>query len=202
SRLGAEPLAAEVGSPHSWRRNTARRLLVERQLVEAASPLSRLARASAEPVAVLNALHTLDSLGALGPRDVESALDHPDPGVRRQAMAFAERWLDADPRLLDRVLARAADREPMVRLQLALSLGESRDARVLPALVQLARSHGDEPWMAPAILTAVPGRGGALLTEQLRSPAGLGKAEGLLEPLCAAIANGRPGPELSQGLGP
>jgi putative heme-binding domain-containing protein len=54
--------------------------------------------------------------------------------------------------------------------------------------------------MAPAILPAGPGRGGALLTELLRSPAGLGKAEGLLEPVCAAIANGRQGPELSQAL--
>src|SRR5262249_35654426 len=80
------------------------------------------------------------------------------------------------------------------------SLGESRDARVLPALVQLARSHGDEPWMAPAILTAVPGRGGALLTDLLRSPAELGKAERLLEPLCAAIAGRRRGSELSQAL--
>src|SRR5262249_55284394 len=170
------------------------------QLVEAAPLLSRLARESAEPVAVLNVLHTLDGLGALGPRDIGPALDHPDPGVRRQAMAFAERWLDADPRMLDRVLALAADREPVARLQLAVSRGEGRDARALSALVQVARSHGDEPWMAPAILTAVPGRGGALLTELLRSPAGLGKAEGLLEPLCAAIASRRHGSELSQAL--
>ena len=70
-------------------------------------------------------------------------------------MAFAERWFDADPRMLDRVLALAADREPMVRLQLALSLGESHDARALPALVRVARSHGDEPWMAPAIRSRV-----------------------------------------------
>ena len=200
SRLGAGQLAAEVGSPRFWRRETARRLLVERQLKEAAPLLARLAREPAEPVAVLNALHTLDGLGGLGPGDVESALGHPDPGVRRQALRFAERWLDADPRMLDRVLALAADTAPMVRLQLALSLGESGDARVLSSLVHLARSHGDDPWMVPAILTAVPGRGGALLTELLRSPAELGKAEGLLEPLCAAIANRRHGPELSQAL--
>src|SRR5262249_4535406 len=139
SWLGAEQLAAQVGSPHFWRRNTARRLLVERQLVAAAPLLARLGTEGARPVAGLNAVHTLDGLGALGPKDVVSALDHPDPSVRRQAMKFAERWLDADPRMLDRVLTLAADREPMVRLQLALSLGESRDARVLPALVQVAR---------------------------------------------------------------
>jgi putative membrane-bound dehydrogenase-like protein len=200
SALGAEQLAAEVGSPHFWRRTGARRLLVERQLVEAAPLLARLARESAEPVAVLNALHTLDGLGSLGPGDVVSALDHPDPSVRRQAMTFAERWFDAETRLLDRVLALAADGDPMVRLQLALSLGESSDARVVAALARVARVHGDEPWMAPAILTSVPGRGGALLTELLRSPTGLGKAEGLLEPLCAAIASRRQGSELSQAL--
>src|SRR5262249_27132358 len=112
----------------------------------------------------------------------------------------AERWVNAEPGMFERVLARASDKEPMVRLQLALSLGESRDARVLSALVGLARSHGDEPWMAPAILTAVPGRGGALLAELLRSPAELGKSEGLLQPLCAAIANRRQGSELSEAL--
>jgi putative membrane-bound dehydrogenase-like protein len=200
-RLGAEQLTAEVGSPHFWRRITARRLLIERRLAQVAPLLSRLARESLEPVAVLNALHTLDGLGALGPRDTVSALDHSDPTVRRLAVRFAERWLNADPPLRDQVLGLAADREPMVRLQLALSLGASSNPRVLPALVQLARSHGDEPWMAPAILTAVPGRGGALLTELLRSPAELGKAEGILEPLCAAIANRRQGSELSQALG-
>jgi putative membrane-bound dehydrogenase-like protein len=200
SRLGAEQLTAEVASPHFWRRTTARRLLVERQLVEAAPLLARLARESAEPVAVLNALHTLDGQGVLAPLDVVSALGHPDPGVQRQAMKFAERWLDADPRMLDRVLALAAAKEPMVRLQLALSLGESREERVLPALAQVARSHGDEPWMVPAILTAVPGRCAALLAELLRSPSELGKAEGLLEPLCATIANRRQGSDLSQAL--
>src|SRR5262249_5776242 len=65
---------------------------------------------------------------------------------------------------------------------------------------QLARRHGDEPWMVPAILTAVPGRGGALLGELLRSPTDLNKAEKLLEPLCTSIANRRNGPELSGSL--
>src|SRR5262249_32823508 len=145
-------------------------------------------------------LHTLDGLGALGPPDVESAVEHSDASVRRQGVRFAERWLNSEPGMLDRILARASDKEPMVRLQLAPTLGESRDALVLSALAGLAGWHGGEPWMAPAILTAVPGRGGALLAELLRSPAELGKAEGLIEPLSAAIANRKQGPELTQAL--
>src|SRR5262249_40021577 len=141
-----------------------------------------------------------DGLGALSPSDVEIALGHSDPSVRRQALRFAECWLDVDAGIHDRVLALAMDEAPMVRLELALSLGESSDARAISELVQLARRHGDEPWMAPAILTALPGRGGAFLTELLRSPVELGNAEGLLEPLCTAIANRRQGSELSQAL--
>jgi putative heme-binding domain-containing protein len=54
--------------------------------------------------------------------------------------------------------------------------------------------------MAHAILTSAAGRGGSLLAEWLRSPVDPGKAEGLLEPLCTAIANRRDGSELSEAM--
>ncbi|HEY8503971.1 MAG TPA: PVC-type heme-binding CxxCH protein, partial [Gemmataceae bacterium] len=146
SRLTPEALAREVGSPHFWRRQTARRLLVEKQARGAAPALARLCREAAAPAAVLNAMHALDGLGALTPGDVAAVLAHRDAGVRRQALRLAERWL-TDAEVRERVFALAADPEPMVRLQLALSLGESRDPQALAALAGLARAHGDEPWM-------------------------------------------------------
>src|SRR5262249_23013801 len=76
SGLGPEQLAGEVGSPHFWRRQTARGLLVERQAGGAAPALARGSRESAEPAAVLNALHTLDGLGMIRTADLESALAH------------------------------------------------------------------------------------------------------------------------------
>jgi putative membrane-bound dehydrogenase-like protein len=199
SRLKPDELTREVGSPHFWRRETARRLLVERQVKEAAPLLARLAREAREPAAVLNALSTLDGLGALEAPHAEAALAHDDPAVRRQALRLLERWLD-EPGILDKVLGREADPEPLVRLQLALSLGESRQARAGEALVRIARTRGDEPWMAHAVLTSAAGRGGPLLAEMLRSPADLGKAEGLFGPLCTAIANRRNGSELSDAV--
>lgn len=218
SRLGPEALAAEIASPHHWRRTTARRLIVEGGLRPAAAALTRISRESPEPVAVINALQTLDGLGLLGPIAVAGSLEHADPGVRRMALRFAERWIDADPN--DAALAadaRAAvgrirelvfespeglvtDPEPMVRLQLALSLGESADPRSLRTLARLAREHAAEPWMTLAILTAVPGRAGALLGELLDHPQGLSDASLLLEPLCLAIANRRDGEELSAAI--
>lgn len=198
--LDPKQLAMEVGSPHFWRRETARRLLCERQAVAAVPELANLVRPETGPVTIQNALHTLDGLGALQPRQVEIALAHADPAVRRQGLRFAERWLNAEPALLEKVLSLQTDPEPLVRFQLALSLGECRDARVLPALAGLAPDSANEPWMVTAILSAVPGRGGALLHALLESPAGLGAARSLLQPLCATISARRDPQEISDAL--
>ena len=48
--------AAAEGSPHYWRRMTARRLLVEGQQTAAVPRLSALARESTEAFAAINAL--------------------------------------------------------------------------------------------------------------------------------------------------
>lgn len=200
SRLTDLQLAREVASPHYWRRQTARRLLVERKSRLAIAPLSAFVRGAAKPYAILNALHTLDGLGALTPADVRPVLTHADASVRRQALQFSERWFEKESALLAAALDLSSDDAPLVRLQAALSLGESRDARVISALLRLARTHGDAPWMIPALLSAVPGRAGLLLAELLRTPAEIEKAELLLTPLAAAIAARRDPQELSAAL--
>ena len=200
SQLSAEQLAAEVGSSHYWRRMTARRLLIERNQKNVAPILIKIIGESKSTATLLNALHTLHGLDALGSIEVMSALAHSDASVRRQALRFAECWLDGDPTVFTRVLALAADAEPLVRLQLALSLGETRDARALRVLADLCRNQGDEKWMTTAILSAVPARGGELLSELLRLPSKLGQAQTILEPLCTAIANRREPTELSKAI--
>ena len=200
SQLSPEQLAAEVGSAHYWRRTTARRLLIERRPNNIASILVKMIAGSSEPAWSLNAMHTLHGLDALGSSEIILALAHSDASVRRQALRFAERSLDVDPTMLTRVLALASDVEPLVRLQLALSLGETRDARALNELADLCRKHGDEKWMTTAILSAVPARGGDLLSELVRLPSELGQAQKMLEPLCTAIANRRDPTELSNAI--
>ena len=200
SQLSPEQLAAEVGNSHYWRRTTARRLLIERRPNNIAPILVKMIAESSDPATTLNTMHTLHGLDALGSSEVMSALAHSDAGVRRQALRFAERWLDVDPTMLTQVLALATDAEPLVRLQLALSLGESRDARALAVLARLCQKNGAETWMTTAILSAVPARGGELLAELLRRPSDLGQGVGMLEPLCTAIANRRDPAELSQAI--
>ncbi len=74
-------------------------------------------------------------------------LSHPDSMVRIHALQLAERWLPkseskSDASVLDAVVI-AADREQdsHVLLQIALSIGESREARAFALLEHLAQQH-------------------------------------------------------------
>jgi putative heme-binding domain-containing protein len=199
SGLLPEELAREVASGYSWRRQTARRLLVEGSKQDVAAPIARLVREH-EPSAALNALQTLDGLGKLAVADVGTALSHADAAVRRESLRLSERWINDEPQLRKQVLSLLADKEPLVRLQLALTLGECHDAEVIATLAALARNHGAELWMSPAILTSAANRGGALLSELFQSPLELAQAASLVEPLCAAIGNRRDAKEISAAL--
>ena len=211
SRLSSAELAREVGASLYWRRQTARRLLIERQAVDAATTLVQLARESKEPAAVIGALRTLEALGVLSTESVVAALAHTDSSVRRQALQVAERRMESIPpagllpaereQLVDAVLACEADAELIVQLQLALTLGAARDdVRVLPVLVRMAQQWGDDPWMKTAILSSLSEREGAILAELLRTPAELGQAQGLLGALCFGIAARRQPEQLGLAL--
>jgi putative membrane-bound dehydrogenase-like protein len=200
SKLNASELAKETGSPHFWHRQTARRLLVERNAQNAAPLLSQLAREAGETSSVLSALYTLDGLGAMKPAAAAAALKHSDAAIRRHGLRFAERWLDTQPALLESALSFVNNQDAPLLLQTALTLGESTNARVLPALASLARSHGDLKWMPNAILSALHHRGGLMVDELLNAPERIGSAKALLEPLCAAIAARRNERELPQTI--
>ncbi|CAN5247083.1 hypothetical protein BH11PLA2_BH11PLA2_22280 [soil metagenome] len=198
SKLTAEQLANEVASPHQWRRDTARRLLLEQQNHTAVKTLLTLS--PEDPESLLNVLYTLDGLGELKSSQVEPLLAHTNPALRVQGLHFAERWLNHSPSLLEKCLAMASDTDPAVVLQLALTLGESRDPRVLPLLARLARERGKQKWLSNAILSSLAGRAGGMLCELIREPARIGEAAVLLGPLAGGVAARHDSTELSEVL--
>ena len=103
-----------------------------------------------------NSYQPLDGLGKLRPQDATAALEHEHYGVRVHGLRLAERWLETHENLLAQVCAMADDDDPSVRLQLAMSLGESSSDRAVDALLALAAAHGSERWMATAIRGARP----------------------------------------------
>jgi putative heme-binding domain-containing protein len=189
-RASIAELVRELSNGNAWWRETAQRLLVERGDRSAIGPLSTLLREGQNPQARLHALCTLDGLKALEPRLIEPALDDPHFAVRTHAVRLAEPWFDRVRPVLQKVIALADDPDAKVRLQVALSLGQSQNPAALAALAHLAVRAGDEPWMNDAILSSVGTTADRLLTALAARADGLGKAQRLLAPL-ASIAGAR-----------
>jgi putative membrane-bound dehydrogenase-like protein len=169
SRLSAEQLAAEIASPQHWRRQTAHRLLVERHAASVAPLLARTAKESKDTAVVLHALYVLRDLRQLKPDDVIAAIKSPDAGVRVHGLRLAEPLLDTDARVKHTAFALVTDADSSVRLQLALSLGESRDPAAIPLLAQLAITASDELWLDTAIGSSVADRADHLIAALLKS---------------------------------
>jgi len=151
-KLSTAELVAALDSPNEWQRDKAQMLLVWRGAEDAVAPLGRLASGSANPLARLHALCMLDSLGALRPELILSALRDDHPGIRENALRIAESHGG------DNVIIAAAkladDPEPKVRLQLACSLGAWTNAGASEALAKLAIANQGDPFMLAAILSS------------------------------------------------
>lgn len=188
SKRTAVELAAELNSGNAWRRQTAQRLLVERGDRSVVPALVQLVRQGSRPTARLHALHTLDGLGALEPAVVLAALNDPHYAVRVHALALGERRPD-DPGagLLPKILSMVGDPEPRVRLQLALSLGQSRNPQAIDALRRLGEAYGDDPWMRAAVLSSSAETADDLLAAILTAEKHPKPSAALVQPLGAIV---------------
>jgi putative membrane-bound dehydrogenase-like protein len=165
-------LVATLENPNAWWRETAQRLLYQRQDRAAVAPLRRLNRESQLPLARLHALGALHGLGALETSDIAHALQDPAAGVREQAVQFAEARLNNSPELADGVRAAADDAEARVRFHAAIAIGALSDEASTAALIRIARRDASDPWTRLAILSSSAERSVALFAALLRDDAG------------------------------
>ena len=160
-------LVALLASPHGWYRETAHRLLYERQDRAAVPALRRLLASSETPQARLHALWSLDGLDSLSDADIMVALEDSHRGVRRHGMRLAEPRLDNSPKVLDRLLTLTDDTDPHVQLQLAFSLGFSADPRAASALATMVKKFGEDRWIRTAVLSSASRLSGQMFGELL-----------------------------------
>jgi putative membrane-bound dehydrogenase-like protein len=154
-RATAADLVRELAHANAWRRDTAQRLLFERQERSVVPELRVMAVRHDSPQGRLRALWTLEGLGALEPEQVLAGLRDAQAGVREQALILAEPFLAGAKPLRDAVLALAGDPDPRVRFQLAFTLGELAGEPALEALARLARQEASNPWFRTAILSSL-----------------------------------------------
>jgi putative membrane-bound dehydrogenase-like protein len=170
SAASTEALVAALGHDHAWWRETAQRLLFERQDAGAVGPLRALLGASRSSLARLHALWTLDGLGALRDADLVPLLQDPAPGLREHAIRLAASRLDGSAELRAQVLAAAADPAIRVRYQVAFAAGGiAGDDAVEAALTVLGQDASDR-WVRAAALGAHPDQCARMAEGMLRNP--------------------------------
>jgi putative membrane-bound dehydrogenase-like protein len=172
------PQLSSVATPHlialfenenAWRRETAARLIFQRQDRSVVSALEKLARDGSQGTARVHALWALNGLGALNAEMVSTALADRDPRVQEQAAILAERWLGESPELLNKLRGLAESPDARLRFQIALSLSAAPSDENLPALAKIALVGVTDSWTRIAVACAVPEQAGDLLALVLPS---------------------------------
>ena len=146
---------------NAWCRETAQRLLVERGDASVVAGLEEIALHGKTPLGRMHALWTLDGLQKTTWKVVEPALGDSEPVVRNAAVRVAEATLAGESRevaLAKLIALSATETDPQVQLQIALSLGETKDAKADEAGAALVRRASEHPYLTDAVLSGVNGR--------------------------------------------
>lgn len=149
-------LVAALQNRDAWWRETAARLLYQRQDAAAIPTLESVAQHDRPEVAVA-ALWALDGLKALSPQRVLAALGSPHAAIREQAVRLAESRFD-NASLPPAVWKLASDSSPRVRMQVAYSAGAVSESASTHALATIGLKDGRDPWIRAAILSSIATR--------------------------------------------
>lgn len=154
-KASTEELVALLESPNGWHRDTAARLLYERQDRSVAASLVGLVHNSKSQLARIHALYALDGLGLLHEETVMNAMHDKEPWVRVHAVKLSEKF-SAKPSqiLLKQLMQLSGDPSNLVRYQLAFTLGEFKGDKA-SAFAAIARQDAASPWIQAAMLSSL-----------------------------------------------
>jgi putative membrane-bound dehydrogenase-like protein len=200
-RASTEQLVATLENPNAWWRETAQRLLYQRQDRAAVAPLRRLARESQSSLARMHALWTLEGLNALEVADIVRTVHDPAAGLREHALRLAEPRLKDAPELAAAVRAAADDSDARVRFQVAIALGLLPDDAATQSLVRIARRDAADPWARLAVLTSAAQRSDRLFAALWADASADPGEVALLGQLAAVVGTRNKADEVGRVLG-
>jgi len=156
SQVRTVDLVAALLRPDAWYRDTAHRLIYERQDTAAIGPLRELLSPAGAPLpqSRVNALWSLEGLKVLRDEDLVMVLSDHVPQVRAQAVQLAAQRVGQSPSLIEKVLILADDPDSRVRFQVAFALGESNDPRAATALSRIVIRDAANRWIRTAVLSS------------------------------------------------
>lgn len=176
-------LVALLDHPNAWHRETAHRLLFEKQDRSAITTLQSLVGQAQTPQGKIHALWSLQGLGGVNDAALTTALEDANPEVRAQAMSLGEgRWTKLVSKAA--LMQQAQEAAPAVQRQVAFQIAD-----LLPALddaswSQIVQRSESDAWLESALLTLPPEAAPMALMWTL----GTGQKNGHLAQRLAAIA--------------
>ncbi len=165
SKASTADLVAALASTNGWTRDTAARLLYERQDKAAIKPLEKLAAEASLPQARMQALYALAALDALAPDVVLARLADEHPRVREHAVRLAETLAGDSAPLRAKLLAMTDDPDLRVRYQLAFSLGEIDDPARDAALAAILKHDAQDKWVRLAVFSSLASGAGEVFAQ-------------------------------------
>jgi mono/diheme cytochrome c family protein/glucose/arabinose dehydrogenase len=145
----AKSLVGLLGHANGWVRDTAQRLLVEKQDTTVTAAIAEVVKTGA-PLAKIHALWTLEGLAALTPDVTTVALKDGDAKVRAAAVRLADRTLVPE-------LAKLVS-DPSIDVQIALGFALSGFPEAQDATLTLARNASADAMVRDAIVSGLRGR--------------------------------------------
>lgn len=158
-----------------WHRNTAARLLYQRQDPTAIGPLQKLAAESPAPLGRMHAMYTLagykkSGTDALTESIVLARLDDEHPRVRQHAVRISEQLLANSPAIQEKLCSMTDDPDLHVRYQLSFTLGDIPGEAASDALAKIARQDVADPWFQVGLLSSCNAKAGRMFALLVDDP--------------------------------
>lgn len=154
-------LVQYLSHPNAWWRETASRLLLERDEASVHESLRKVVREQRSSLARIHALWLLQGLRLLNEQLLFEASNDEDPRVLEQVVALSEPYVQSKGRLRDKIKSFCQHDDARIRYRALLAL----------APVSLVFSDFVDEWEMRAALIAVGTRAGEVLAETLRNAA-------------------------------
>ncbi len=179
--LKSAELVKLLEHPNAWHRETASRLLFERQDKSVVSAVRKVASDSKSVFGRLHGLWMLDGLDSLTEKDVLTALNDKDAHIREHAIKLSEKFIhDGKPSeaLWTKLQSLAADPSVAVVYQLAFTLGEIKNAERTKTLARCLFRDVPSQWMRAAVLSSLREGAGEMFALASMEPKVVNDAKG------------------------
>ncbi len=153
-------LIEALSHPNGWWRDTAQRLLTERDDAATIAPLRSVVATGTRKFGRLHALWTLEGMGRLDEETLLAGLSDSDGKIRAAAIRLAEPLLksNAETKLETRLRQLLNENNFDVQLQLAFTLSTLPSSAALDGMAQIASRSAGNIYIRDALLTGLGGR--------------------------------------------